>query len=175
MHGMNPRGFTLVEVLLASVAGAIVLLGIGSFYLSMVNSYKRGNDQAFLQRQATMIQEELSRKILPAYQVTSGPCGGGATTTDSLRVTLPDNKFLCFYQQADQMFECDTVTPLSPYPCVQGTQRNLLTGSPTSLRASGVVFQREAGGSSVAITFQLQDAGGLLNPLSFGMRVTVRN
>ena len=175
MHGMNPRGFTLVEVLLASVAGAIVLLGIGSFYLSMVNSYKRGNDQAFLQRQATMIQEELSRKILPAYQVTSGPCGGGTTTTNSLLVTLPDNKFLCFYQQADQVSECDVASPTANTICVPGTVRNLLNGSPTSLRASGVVFQREAGGSSVAITFQLQDARGLLNPVSFGMRVTVRN
>ena len=175
MHGMNPRGFTLVEILLASAAGAIVLPGIGSFYLSMVNAYKQGNDQAFLQRQATMIQDELARQILPTYQVTSGPCGGGTTTTNSLLVTLPDNKFLCFYQQVDQVSECDVANPTANTMCVPGTVRNLLTGSPTPLRASGLVFQREAGGSSVAITFQLQDAKGILNPISFGMRVTVRN
>ena len=172
---MNQRGFTLMEVLLAALIGAVVLLGIGSFYISMVNAYKQGNDQAFLQRQATLIQDELARKILPAYQVASGPCGGGTTTTDSLLVTLPDNKFLCFYQQAEQMVECDVANPSATTICVPGTVRNLLGGSPTPLRASGLVFQREAGGSSVAITFQLQDAKLILNPVSFGMRVTVRN
>lgn len=172
---MNQRGFTLMEVLVASLVGAVVLLGIGSFYISMVNAYNRGNDQAFLQRQATMIQDELARRILPAYQVATGPCGGGTTTTNSLLVTLPDNKFLCFYQQAEQMVECAVVTPAVTKVCAQGTLRNLLNGSPTSLPAGGLVFQREAGGSSVAITFQLQDARRLLNPVSFGMRVTVRN
>ena len=175
MNGLNQRGFTLAEVLVASLVGAVVLLGIGSFYISVVNSYKRGNDQAFIQRQATLIQEGLARKILPAYQVATGPCGGGATTTDSLLVTLPDNKFLCFYQQAEQMFECDVANPTANTNCVPGTVRNLLGGSPTPLRASGLGFQREAGGSSVAITFQLQDAKLILNPVSFGMRVTVRN
>lgn len=175
MNGLNQRGFTLAEVLVASLVGAVVLLGMGSFYISMVNAYKQGNDQAFLQRQATLIQDELARKILPAFQVASGPCGGGTTTTDSLLVTLPDNKFLCFYQQADQMFECDVANPTATTICVPGTARNLLTGSPTLLPAGGLVFQREAGGSSVAITFQLQDARRLLNPVSFGMRVTVRN
>ena len=174
MHGMNPRGFTLVEVMLASVAGAIVLLGIGSFYISMVNAYKKGNDQAFLQRQATLIQDELARQILPAYQVTSGPCGGGTTTTNSLLVNLPDGKFLCFYLQADQVSECDVAAPTTKKDCVTGTVRNLLRGSPTSLRASGLTFQ-QAGGSSVAISFQLQDAAVALSPVSFGMRVTVRN
>jgi len=172
---MNQRGFTLMEVLLAALIGAVVLLGIGSFYISMVNAYKRGNDQALLQRQATMIQDELARQILPAYGVASGPCGGGTTTTDSLLVNLPDGKLRCFFQQADQMFECEILAPTNVNLCVQGTTRNLLNGSPTSLPASGLVFQREAGGSSVAITFQLQDAKSILNPVSFGMRVTVRN
>lgn len=172
---MNQRGFTLMEVLVAGLTGAVVLLGIGSFYISMVNAYKQGNDQAFLQRQATMVQEGLARKILPAYGVTSGPCGGGTTSTNSLLVNLPDGKFLCFYQQADQMSECDVANPTATTICVPGTVRNLLGGSPTPLRVSGVVFQREAGGSSVAITFQLQDAKLALAPVSFGMRVTVRN
>ena len=172
---MNQRGFTLMEVLLAALIGAVVLLGIGSFYISMVNAYKQGNDQALVQRQATMIQDELARRILPAYQVATGPCGGGTTTTDSLLVTLPDNKFLCFYQEGEQMFECDVLAPTVNNLCAQGTKRNLLNGSPTLLPAGGLVFQREAGGSSVAITFQLQDAKLILNPVSFGMRVTVRN
>ena len=172
---MNQRGFTLMEVLLAALIGAVVLLGIGSFYISMVNAYKQGNDQALVQRQATMIQDELARQILPAYGVTSGPCGGGTTSTNSQLVNLPDGKFLCFYQQADQMSECDVANPSTTTICVPGTVRNLLGGSPTPLRASGLVFQREAGGSSVAITFQLQDAKSILNPVSFGMRVTVRN
>ena len=175
MNGTHRRGFTLVEVLLASLVGAVVLLGIGSFYISAVNSYKQGNDQAFVQRQATMIQEELARQILPAFRVTSGPCGGGTTTTNSLLVNLPDGKFLCFYQQADQVFECDIADPTNSTACVTGTVRNLLAGSPTSLRASGLTFQPEAGGSSVSVSFQLQDSRQILVPVSFGMRVTVRN
>ena len=175
MRAMSQRGVTLVEVLLAALAGAVVLLGIGSFYVSMVNSYKQGTDRAFLQRQGTMIQEELARRVLPAYRVASGPCGGGTTNTNSLLVTLPAGTFLCFYQQADQVFECNTANPTTSTACVTGTVRNLLAGSPTSLRASGLTFQPEAGGSSASISFQLQDSGRILDPVSFGMRVSVRN
>lgn len=172
---MGRRGVTLVEVLLAAVAGAIVLLGIGSFYVSMVNAYKQGTNQASLQRQGTMIQEELARKVLPAYRVEGGPCGGGTTNSNSLLVTLSAGIFLCFYQQADQVFECDMADLTKSTACATGTVRNLLAGAPTSLRASGLTFQPEAGGSSVSVSFQLQDSRQILVPLSFGMRVTVRN
>jgi prepilin-type N-terminal cleavage/methylation domain-containing protein len=175
MDRMSRRGFTLVELLLASALGAVVLLSLGSFFLSMIKAYSHGNDQVFLQRQATLIQDELARQILPASHVATGPCAGGTAATNSLLASFSSGTHRCFYQQGDEMFECEIANPTNPNSCVQGTTRNLVKGPPTSLRASNVVFQREAGGSAVAITFELQDAKGLLKPVSFGMRVTVRN
>lgn len=170
---MNQRGVTLLEVLIVGSVGAIVLLGIGSFYVSMVNSYERGGAQAFTQRQGTMIQEELARKILPAQSVLKGPCGGGLNDTDSLLVDILNGNFLCFYQESG-IYECDIDDPAASTACAQGSVRNLLAGAPTRLQASDLTFAPR-GGSSVDISFRLQDADGLLDLVSFGMHVTVRN
>jgi prepilin-type N-terminal cleavage/methylation domain-containing protein len=49
---MSIRGFTLLEVLLAASILAVVMVGLGSFYLSTVRFEHQDRAQVSLQRQA---------------------------------------------------------------------------------------------------------------------------
>ncbi len=168
---MNQRGVTLLELLIWASVVFFALLGIGSFYVAMVRSLNQGSDQAFLQRQGTLLQEELAQQILSAVGVPPGTCGP-AGATSSLRVDRGGGDFRCFYQETNRLFECQFTS--SSTACVAGTQRNLLLGALTALRAYDVTFT-PVGSESVAISFELRDAAGGTVPMKFGMQLTVRN
>ena len=59
----NEQAFTTIELLIATTIGVVMLLGIGSFYLSTLRIYEQGNAQTELQRQATLALEEMTRQI----------------------------------------------------------------------------------------------------------------
>jgi prepilin-type N-terminal cleavage/methylation domain-containing protein len=54
---VDERGTTLLELLIATVVGSVVLLGIGSFYAATSRSSGQDSAQTFLQRQGVLIIE----------------------------------------------------------------------------------------------------------------------
>lgn len=90
---MGNRGFTLVELLVALAAGTIIILGMSSFYVFTTRAAIENNSQAYLQRQAALIIEELGRQIRPASTLAIVACSGVA---NSLRVTQSDGSVYCY-------------------------------------------------------------------------------
>jgi prepilin-type N-terminal cleavage/methylation domain-containing protein len=91
------RGVTLVELLIATAIFAIVAVAVGSLYVSTQRAFDYGSAQAYAQRQGTMIQEDLQRRLQRAVDFTVTPCGS-ATTTASVRYNLPDGSLWCLHQ-----------------------------------------------------------------------------
>ena len=178
---MNERGFTLIEFLVAIAVGVVVLLGIGGFFLSTLRLSAQSSSQTFLQRQGTMIIDEMARQIRFANGVCKDPdpsktaCPGTCPANPSLKVTqpgAPGTGFYCFYLSGDQLVER---TPT-------GGDVNLLAGSPVPLKlTSGSLtfcFNPPACGAAtgdkVDISFQLSDGTGV-EPMRFGVSLVVRN
>jgi type II secretory pathway pseudopilin PulG len=88
---------TLVEVLVASAIFAVVAVAIGSFYVSTQRAFDYGSAQAFAQRQGTLLQEELQRRLQRAVDFSVTACGSG-TATASVRYALPDGTQWCLHQ-----------------------------------------------------------------------------
>jgi hypothetical protein len=92
----DQRGFSVIEILLASLAGGIILLGLGSLYVAATRAFGEADSQASLQRQGTLALQEISRRIQSGAgsgAITTATCNGQA---NSVQVTTPDGTF-CFY------------------------------------------------------------------------------
>jgi hypothetical protein len=175
---MSARGTTLVELVVFTMLGVIILLSIGSFYLSAIVSYDQGSVQASVQRQGTLLQQELARQILPAISVRPWGCGPGGV---GLAVQRPAD-FICLYLREQRIFQC-TIAPESfanptNTDCV-GTARDLLQGSLIPLRADSLTFNRGVGGQSVDIIFTLTEEALnyriVVDPMEFTMGLRLRN
>jgi prepilin-type N-terminal cleavage/methylation domain-containing protein len=89
---MNQRGFTLVEVLVAAAALGIVLFGAAGMFLVAGRVEQENSAQIFLQRQATMIKDEMARQIQEGSLATLTTCPGVA---DSVQITNSRDTY-CF-------------------------------------------------------------------------------
>jgi prepilin-type N-terminal cleavage/methylation domain-containing protein len=166
---MNNRGFTLIELLVAVAVGALVLLGIGGFYLSTVRFYGQSNSQAFLQRQASLIIEEMARQIHAACELTDNPgllCVG--CPPPSLSVTQPgvakcDGPTYSFYQSGNQLFE--------RHP--NKSDFNLLSGSPVLLTVISFTTELLPSKTTARVTFELKD--NVSNSMKFETALSRRN
>lgn len=133
---MSERGFTLLEVLLASAVLAIVLLGAGGFYLLTVRVGSENTAQTSLQRQATLIIDEAARQIAPAtlleYPVTCG------ADTNALRATNGCGTF-CFHRDSatgTQLLEDRNLNGSCPGQTAGTGTMNLLAGALIQARGS---------------------------------------
>jgi prepilin-type N-terminal cleavage/methylation domain-containing protein len=111
----DDRGFTLAELLVASVIAVLVFLGAGSFYLFTLRAMRDGNGQVFVQRQGTLIMEELGRQIRPAtalniVDATSPPgtcwdvVGAGSVGTVLM---VSNTNVYCYYETtANALVRC---------------------------------------------------------------------
>jgi prepilin-type N-terminal cleavage/methylation domain-containing protein len=70
---VSVRGFVLVELLVAVAIGSVVLFAIGSLYVLTV-SYGRQDDRlTYMQRQGSIILEEMARHIRAADSSAANP------------------------------------------------------------------------------------------------------
>ena len=135
---LDGRGITLVEALVATAIFAIVAVAIGSFYVSTQRAFDYGSAQAFAQRQGTLLQEELQRRLQRAVDFSVTGCGSG-TATASVRYALPDGTQWCLHQDQKvgdtfpQLYVCsiDGGIPLvtGGFACDAGSARSLTAQS----------------------------------------------
>lgn len=162
---MKECGTTLVELLVASAVGIIVLLGIGWFYLSTLRFSAQSSSQTFLQRQGTLIIDEMARQIVPANGLTKDPpAPNNCPANPSLWVSQPGvTGFYCFYLSGNTLFERRP----------DGSNMNLLSGSPAILTVNNVVFAVDPSQKRTAISFQLRDDKD--NSMAFTIDLVAQN
>jgi len=124
---VNDRGFTLPEVLVAALVGSLVLVATGSLYVAALRAGREDESLAYLQRQGTLILEEIGRRVRPATTVQGPPnqpavCGGIA---GSVRLDVAGHVW-CFRLNAangDQLIE----------DVADGGAFNMLSGAPFAM------------------------------------------
>ena len=166
---MGNRGFTLVELLVSLLAATVVLAGISSLYVFSQRVASESESQTFLQRQGTLVMDEMRQRILSASALTRGACK--ATDPNSIGVTntnfLPNNSPYCFYRSgatgAGTQLLMDT----------NGGTWNLLSDTATVLRVTA--FTTILNDPGVTITFQLSDQPIRGNSMTFTTDLTRRN
>lgn len=153
----NQAGFTFTEVLIAGAIGAVVLLALGSFYLSTIRFYEQSTAQTALQRQATLALEEVARQIRPARALVLDTCSG---VTNALRVRNADGDY-CFYENASNQFLEDRPPPDGTWDLLVGAE------TPVSLEPGSLTFCFDppactaTSGAQVVISFTLSDGGSI--------------
>jgi type II secretory pathway component PulJ len=85
------RGFTIVELAVASFLAMVVLLGMGTVYLVVQNSFRVGAKKVVAQQEATLLSQFVSRQVrlgdaLYVYRqpdrITPQPTGDGLAILD---------------------------------------------------------------------------------------------
>jgi prepilin-type N-terminal cleavage/methylation domain-containing protein len=174
------RGFTLLELLIASVIFVLISLAVGAVYISAVRGIEQASTQGFVQRQGTRIQEVLADHLSSAVALYGGSCGPVGTSASfifqkTVTSRLHPCTFCCLYEFQDtalgdvspQLYLC-SITSLTTTTCASGTAANLLAGTPEgrNLRVSGTAFTQvfQIGSSAsivvspaVNIRFELRD------------------
>lgn len=100
----DQRGFTLVELTLASVLGVVVLLGVFSLYLATTTAFDQSSSQATLQRQGTLAVDAIARQARRASAIArsctpAAPAGTGRVLEFTISDTTPlsDVGSYCYY------------------------------------------------------------------------------
>jgi Tfp pilus assembly protein PilW len=135
---------TLVELLVATAIFTIVAVAVGSLYVSTQHAFDYGSAQAYAQRQGTMIQEDLQRRLQRAVDFTVTGCGS-ATATAAVQYRLPDGGVWCLHQDQKvgdtfpQLYVCslNSGTPLfsGGFACDVGSAQSL-TGQAQAMNES---------------------------------------
>ena len=186
----NQRGVTLIELLVAVLIGVVILLGAGSFYWNMTRAWVASNGQIAMQRQGSLVLQEISRIVIASNGILGGTCGPAGNPA-SLPVRVPTDalpettvaqggqKHFCFYWASSPggFVECRFDPAVNTLCTAAG--RNLLLGgaTPLNMQATAVTFT-VVNSSIVDIAFIVQAMDGntvLAGPLAFATRVSVRN
>ena len=132
----DARGFTMVEFLISAVISVIVLIAIGSLYVTARQAFDLSTSQAYVQRQGTLIQEQIALWAKNAVGVQAVLCGGNTTAQRSLAIQLANPKpdgtiqMLCVYQNPEaantdaDLFVCQVASWTGG--CTSGTIYNML-------------------------------------------------
>lgn len=102
------RGFSLVELLVAAMLATVVAGGLFSAYVATTRSFGESSAQAALQRQGTLVLEEIGRQVRGAIEQSGGtpppPPALSVATCDGnpgslwVRTAAGD---ICYYARAD--------------------------------------------------------------------------
>lgn len=170
---MNQRGITLVELLVAIAVSVIVAIGIGTFYASMVRFHRESASQAYLQRQAVLVLEEMGRQIRAGFQVRIKladdlDCAGPQYPNGTQLLEI-DNGRVCFYRANDGRLCRDTGTGCWDMLAVSDAGKLMPLTAPTltlAVPCAGCTTR-------VDITFRLSD--GRNEPMIFQQTLDTRN
>jgi prepilin-type N-terminal cleavage/methylation domain-containing protein len=171
------RGFTLPELLVATVLALLVIGAAVTAFTSTIQSQPRVNSQAAAIQQARVTMERIIRELRQGSSVPSAStsqlsvvtyvhsatCGGAASNTAiSCRVTYSCSSGTCTRTEANP----DGTSPGSSVQVVSGlSSSNVFSYAPPSSTAPafvGVTLALPAKGGTDAIT--LSDGSALRNP-----------
>jgi prepilin-type N-terminal cleavage/methylation domain-containing protein len=142
----DQRGFTLAELLVAAVVGAVVLLGLFSLYRATTTAFNQSSSQAYLQRQGTLALQEITRQAQRATKpiIVEAPpvCAPAGSRSLKLQVSqtspvasIPSAEvgYYCYWASAaGQLCEGFSASSGPTGPC-----RDLLASSTGLLRQTG--------------------------------------
>ncbi len=140
----DQRGFTLAELLVAAVIGAVVLLGMFSLYGATTTAFNQSSSQAFLQRQGTLALQEITRQAQRATTITvqappvCAPAGNSSlllqvSQTSPASIPAAEVGYYCYWASAaGQLCEGFSASSGPTGPC-----RDLLASSAGPLRQTG--------------------------------------
>jgi prepilin-type N-terminal cleavage/methylation domain-containing protein len=133
----NARGFSMVEMLITSLISVIVLSAAGSLYLTSKKAFDYGSSQAYVQRQGTLIQEQIARWAKNSVTVQRVLCGGNTTAGRSLAIADANGTIRCIYQSPEtddtdaDLFVCQVISWNAA--CTGGTSYNMLNVTPSEV------------------------------------------
>ena len=133
----DARGVSMVEILIAAFISVIVLSAVGSLYVTSRRAFDFGVSQAYVQRQGTLIQEQIARWAKNSTGVQVADCGGNTTSGRSLAIQEASGTMRCIYQNPEgadtdaDLFMCVIGTWTAP--CTGGLTSNMLSMTPSEV------------------------------------------
>jgi hypothetical protein len=138
----DPRGFTLLEAVVASVIFMTIVFGMTTLYTTSQQAYNYGTSQAYFQRVGTLLQERIQRELVGAVALQTVNCGPNSTANLSVMYLTPgaggagaagSQRVFCIWQQTistppgPQIFRCQLTNFAVGDSCQGGTTENMLT------------------------------------------------
>ena len=135
----DARGVSLVEILITAFISVIVMSAIGSLYLTARQAFDFGASQAYVQRQGTLLQEQIARWAKNSVGVQVVNCGPNSTAGRSLSIEDANGTIRCIYQD-DPLADTDAnlvVCQVNTWTagCTGGTTYNMLNLMPNQIAA----------------------------------------
>jgi len=131
------RGVSVVELLIAAFISVIVLSAVGSLYVTSRRAFDFGVSQAYVQRQGTLIQEQIARWAKNSTGVQVVQCGGNTTPGRSLAIEEASGTRRCIYQNPEgadtdaDLFACNIGDWTAG--CTGGLTSNMLALTPSEV------------------------------------------
>lgn len=131
------RGFSVLETLIAAFIAVIVLSAAGSLYMSSRHAFDFGASQGYVQRQGTLIQEQIARWAKSSVSVQRVRCGGNGTDGRSLAIRDANGTIRCIYQSPEgadtdaDLYVCQVSDWTAG--CTGGTIYNMLNLTPSEV------------------------------------------
>ena len=131
------RGVSVVELLIAAFISVIVLSAVGSLYVTSRRAFDFGVSQAYVQRQGTLIQEQIARWAKNSTGVQVVQCGGNTTPGRSLAIEEASGTRRCIYQNPEgadtdaDLFACNIGAWTAG--CTGGLTSNMLALTPSEV------------------------------------------
>jgi hypothetical protein len=146
----------MVEILIAAFISILALSAMASLYITSRNAFDYGVSQAYVQRQGTLLQEQIARWAKDSVGVQVVLCGGNTTDGRSLAIAHPNGTMRCIYQNPEaadtdaNLFACFINTWTGN--CSGGANYNMLNLMPSevatrlgaALRVRNTTFTRVA-------------------------------
>lgn len=133
----DARGVSMVEILITAVISVIVLGAIFSLFVTARQAFDFGASQAYVQRQGTLLQEQIASWAKNSVGVQVVLCGGNATAGRSLAIEGANGTIRCIYQNPEganadaDLFVCQVATWTAG--CTGGTNYNMLNVMPSEV------------------------------------------
>lgn len=170
----DARGASIVEILLAATIFVMVSGAFGSMYLTGKKAFDYGTSAAYVQRQGTLIQEQIARWAKTSMAMQASLCGGTGTPGRSFVILDVNGTMRCIYQNPPglntdaDLFVCQVSDWTGN--CIAGTNYSMLNvmRSEVSVRLAAPLRVRNATFTRVACV----DPGGSCGDNATGRNVT---